>query len=1356
MRITRLVSGRRLCVLSCLTLLLLLIAGTVLPSAAQTVTCTTGALDPTTADGSSDLVVVTGPGCTVPAGTWKYKNVNIYGGGSLTFTDSKIDFYASSILVEDGGSLLAGTRAKPIGTAGGVVTIHIYGAEDASHHNKGITCKTGTMCNVPDKLWGSNSMANMFPDTCTLASAAVAPAKLPSWFVDDCFYGYAPIDYDDGDKAGYFGTKVLALSYGGTIQLFGQKGAQYPTAATLPAWSSGTSWARLSQAPDANTLVLDRIVPFWAVNDHIVVSSTDYLPGHAEEMQITANTQVTCPTAPTKQCTQLKVQQPGTQGTGLKYEHNASLYDISTVPAGIGPDDDPNIVAMRGSRKVETRAAVGLLTRSIRIVSEGDTVNQTFDQATNANPQYSFGAHSIVRQGFKSYQVQGVEFFQMGQGGEIMHYPIHFHMARKTPQPSTLTDPNTGTYVKDSSIHDSMTRWITLHATQGVTLARNVGYLSIGHGFYLEDGTETDNQLYSNLGVFARAALDNAQNPRQVPGILAATIPADTDEHVPYNTDVEHPAVFWITNTWNDFQYNAAEGAGSCGMCYWLPPSDVSGLSRYQVWSSSYAGEQIDQPDADYNVGGRAGLTPLKSFRGNSCSAAMNSFTTVGNTAYCAGTRLLDKAFPYMTAVPNPLAPPMPTTKQQAFETNYYPQVIGLAIGRRATECPAGDCRTVHPCDTAGLANCMVTVIDHYTTSFNWAEKNYSAMWMRPQWYLLSNSAITDVQNGGVTFVTGGDYTGANIVQGYWALAHKDVFIGSTQPDNPLASAAGPANNDPKSLKCATQVGNPNAPVAPYCLIAEEGVSFPLEGFAVNQRFFNIYDGPSYQSSNAYLEIKPSYLTGCNQNDGAACPLLGWMYGFTNGTLFDPHGPDPTDKCYLPNAAIGWKQPNAFFYPPAFRSNNLYFSDVPIRHFVVEPTFLNNTYSTNNPAVAARYCAYSADKLFDGFTDIDRQTELTDEDGTLTGLVSGSDSKGPTISVNQDPFFNAGRDDRECASDVHTFPTDTTPPLLEGTARTSPYEYVSTVVYPDCGLNCGGTTNSDGMIDDWTRDWANTCETAGCFGVPLHRLSLFQGDNPTSPPFIRMAGAGIAQRSTLTVNHASYYMNTTAKAATQNAFFDISKDGNISYRSLFQGGHTYYTFFLYATSSLAQTYKLYIGGSTAPAVEVVRANISGSPVTFTPAGAWPTDHMSYDGKILTVNVDTTVFMSFGTNYKAAQKAACQPASFCKSGPDDANGNPTCGCSLATTDPSWGECNTACGWAGKDIDCPMGGCYGFSVKMPDDFVASDQQMSPPTGSTSCPAATDAGWSTPFQIFNNPHQPDTCKYSQLPTDKFTSCQ
>ncbi len=37
------------------------------------------------------------------------------------------------------------------------------------------------------------------------------------------------------------------------------------------------------------------------------------------------------------------------------------------------------------------------------------------------------------------------------------------------------------------------------------------------------------------------------------------------------------------------------------------------------------------------------------------------------------------------------------------------------------------------------------------------------------------------------------------------------------------------------------------------------------------------------------------------------------------------------DECFIPNSAIAWKQPNGFYYPPAFHSDNLVFRNVDIR-----------------------------------------------------------------------------------------------------------------------------------------------------------------------------------------------------------------------------------------------------------------------------------------------------------------------------------------------------------------------------------------------------------------------------------------
>src|SRR5262249_37714013 len=97
-------------------------------------------------------LVIANQTCTVLAGTHCYSIVNIYNGGTLTFDDAKIDFWAQSILVENTGSLIAGTPEEPIGKKGGVVTIHLYGP------NKGvggdlIKCKSDDQCGIPGSTW---------------------------------------------------------------------------------------------------------------------------------------------------------------------------------------------------------------------------------------------------------------------------------------------------------------------------------------------------------------------------------------------------------------------------------------------------------------------------------------------------------------------------------------------------------------------------------------------------------------------------------------------------------------------------------------------------------------------------------------------------------------------------------------------------------------------------------------------------------------------------------------------------------------------------------------------------------------------------------------------------------------------------------------------------------------------------------------------------------------------------------------------------------------------------------------------------------------------------------------------------
>ena len=1210
-------------------------------------------------------------------------------------------------------------------------------------------------CGIPTSIWTSNVASQVDPTSCTQNA-------LPGG-VTDCFYQYMPLDYDGGGTTpGYFGYKVLGVSYGGTLQLFGKKGATY-LPGLLPS-SSGRSWARLNQnaAAGTTTLVLDRAVD-WQPNDQVVVTTTDYLPRHSELMTIQS-------VSTTKASTTLTLTQ------GLAYAHNGTTYDLKGVPVGIGPDQDANIACQSGQKRcVETRAAVGLLTRSIQIVSGGDTLGSPFPGSSNCqsgdpptcstNPGdcYFFGGHTIVRQGFKSYQVQGVEFYQLGQGGRIMHYPVHFHMARQTP---------VDTFVMDSSVWDSMTRMYTIHATQGVTLARNVGYLSIGHGYYLEDGTETNNKLYSNLAAFARAAIVNPQNPRCVPGILAATHQAGVDQ-VPFSTDMDHPTPFWIMNGWNDFQYNMAAGAGACGMCYWLTPGGNGGDSRYEYWTSYSAEQQVTQPNGGGDDYDRAGTTPLMNFVGNSCVSAQNAFSTIGPAAPCFGVAPNgDPGAPLVASVPNPLAP-APTASAA---DNYYPK-INQAGARTPTLCPSGlDCsnsNVVPVCDAGpGEANCAITALDHFTTSFNWADTGYAAIWLRQQWYLVSNSAITDVQNGGLTFVSGGGYTNSDEIPGYWALAHKNVFIGSTQPSNNYALNAGPFNYY-SGLKCALRTDN-GQPNAAYCLNPNEGITMQLENFALNQRFFNIYDGPSFQDANAYLDITSTSLTNCTPGDGFDCQTSGWMYGNSLGVPQD----SSSHTCYLPNAAIAWKQSNGFYYPPAFNSQKLFFnSNVDIRHFVIEPLFQTGTYSTDTSLTPNRYCVQNS-AMFNNFTDIDRQTELTDIDGSLTGLLGAPDKQSknylPTISVNKDSFFNAPLETVECASDI----VDNMPqpwgncsqnPELCGTVNTSPYDYVTTVVYPDCGSNCDQSM------------WNIECKTQACYGVPLYREGLVSSDNGTAP-FIRMAGQATGQRSTLTVNHGNYYMDSNVSAATQTTDWNppggldctVGSNANAPCASVFQGSHTYYTFLLFAKSTTVQTYSMYVGKDFVPSSStlwVARVNKGNVPYAFAQDTAhsivpcstlkpgsdfgWCYNYSSTTG-VLSVTMNMG-FSDFAQNYALAKQQGCQPASYCSLD----SSTKKCGCALNSKDSGYKECQNACeNWAGAAVDCPWdssdfptgptGACYGFAVALPSDFTASGNGTSSPAGQC---FPNNPAWNVPFTAASS-GVAGTCTYSSVPTATFCS--
>src|SRR5262249_14240218 len=206
-------------------------------------------------------------------------DVNIINSGSLIFDEvpnGNIHFWAKNIVIENTGSLRAGAEPddkdaskKPYGSLGGQLTIHLYGAEAVNPvKGAGVLCQTPTSdtvgpCGIPLEIWNSNKIDTNKPNPATCAKKEFRKN------FTECFYQYTPLPYDNGAPQGFFGYKVLAVSFGGTLKLFGRRGAVYSDdnadaakCATDPA-CTGTSWARLNtgnvvQPANPQKLELDR------------------------------------------------------------------------------------------------------------------------------------------------------------------------------------------------------------------------------------------------------------------------------------------------------------------------------------------------------------------------------------------------------------------------------------------------------------------------------------------------------------------------------------------------------------------------------------------------------------------------------------------------------------------------------------------------------------------------------------------------------------------------------------------------------------------------------------------------------------------------------------------------------------------------------------------------------------------------------------------------------------------------------------------------------------------------------------------------------------------------------------------
>lgn len=126
---------------------------------------------------------------------------------------------------------------------------------------------------------------------------------------------------------------------------------------------------------------------------------------------------------------------------------------------------------------------------------------------------------------------------------------MHFHV---------LGDGCSDCYFKDSSVHRSFYRCISIHGTNSATVSENVGYDIQGYCFYFEDGVEENNEMSYNLAAHIHpvgghiAIGDGGQTIPEFSQSDALTLPADVTA-----------SGFYLSNLHNDIIGNAASGGWS-------------------------------------------------------------------------------------------------------------------------------------------------------------------------------------------------------------------------------------------------------------------------------------------------------------------------------------------------------------------------------------------------------------------------------------------------------------------------------------------------------------------------------------------------------------------------------------------------------------------------------------------------------------------------------------------------------------------------------------------------------------------------------------------------------------------------
>jgi hypothetical protein len=354
------------------------------------------------------------------------------------------------------------------------------------------------------------------------------------------------------------------------------------------------AWTKLSATAEAGSTTIEVLDSSgWRVGDEIVLASTDYDPRQAEVRTIAAIRGNT-----------ITLDEP------LEYMHFGKVtFDV------------------------DERGEVGLLTRNIKIQASADA-EESF-----------FGGHIMAMPSSKMY-VSGVELNRMGQNLTLARYPIHWH----------LVGDASGQYIKNSAIHDTFNRCVTVHGTHNLRIENNVTYNTVGHCFFMEDGIETGNQFVRNLGIQTKCHTSKPCDPTNLApfgttdGTNFKTAGQDAEDVlIPSDNTV---STFWITNPDNIYRDNVAAGSDSTGFWFALPVHPTGAFEGTELsqatWPrrtvvrefqgniahSNFDGFMLDRgprPDGHFATGGHISLADPADENSPQAESVFEDFTAYKN-----------------------------------------------------------------------------------------------------------------------------------------------------------------------------------------------------------------------------------------------------------------------------------------------------------------------------------------------------------------------------------------------------------------------------------------------------------------------------------------------------------------------------------------------------------------------------------------------------------------------------------------------------------------------------------------------------------------------------------------------------